>query len=109
VTTEPHQAPTDHGFVPIANYALLSDCENTCLVAPSGAVEWLCLPLPHDPSAFSAVLDRAAGSFRISPAAFSAPVDRRYVPGTLILETIWQTPQRLAKCHRFHGPSTEAA
>jgi alpha,alpha-trehalase len=82
----------DSGFVPIANYALLSDCENTCLVAPTGAVEWMCLPLPHDPSVFSALVDRAAGSFRIAPAGITAPVHRRYVPGTMMLETVWQTP-----------------
>ena len=82
----------DSGFVPIANYALLSDCENTCLVAPTGAVEWMCFPLPHDPSAFSALLDRAAGSFRVAPAGITAPVHRRYIPGTMILETVWQTP-----------------
>ena len=31
-------------FPPIADYAFLSDCEATCLVAPSGNVEWMCLP-----------------------------------------------------------------
>jgi hypothetical protein len=55
-------------FPPIADYAFLSDCENTCLVAPTGAVEWLCLPRPHDPSVFGTLLDRAAGSFRLAPA-----------------------------------------
>ena len=54
-------------FPLIADYALLSDCENTCLIAPSGAVEWLCLPRPHDPSVFGTLLDRSAGSFRFGP------------------------------------------
>ena len=47
-------------FPPIADYAFLSDCEATCLVAPSGAVEWMCLPRPDSPSVFSAMLDRRA-------------------------------------------------
>jgi GH15 family glucan-1,4-alpha-glucosidase len=81
----------DSGFVPIGNYALLSDCENTCLVAPTGAIEWMCLPLPHDSSVFSALLDRTTGSFRIAPSGVTAPVHRRYVPGTMMLETVWQT------------------
>jgi hypothetical protein len=40
------QMRTDHhnGFPPIADYAFLSDCEVGALVAPSGNVEWLCLP-----------------------------------------------------------------
>jgi hypothetical protein len=31
-------------FPPIADYAFLSDCETNCLIAPSGAVEWMCAP-----------------------------------------------------------------
>jgi GH15 family glucan-1,4-alpha-glucosidase len=78
-------------FPPIADYAFLSDCENTCLVAPTGAVEWLCLPRPHDPSVFGTILDRSAGSFRLAPADTAVPANRRYVPGTMVLATTWQT------------------
>ena len=31
-------------YPPIADYAFLSDCEVTALVAPSGSIEWMCLP-----------------------------------------------------------------
>ena len=78
-------------FPPIADYAFLSDCENTCLVAPTGSIEWLCLPKPHDASVFGTVLDRAAGSFRLAPADTAVPANRRYVPGTMVLATTWQT------------------
>ncbi|MGV0800088.1 glycosyl hydrolase family 15, partial [Mycolicibacterium elephantis] len=30
-------------FPPIADYAFLSDCENTCLISSAGSVEWLCV------------------------------------------------------------------
>ena len=43
-------------FPPIADYAFLSDCETNCLIAPSGAVEWMCLPRPDSPSIFTALL-----------------------------------------------------
>jgi len=56
----PSQGELDAIFPPIADYAFLSDCENTCLVAPTGTVEWLCLPRPHDPSVFGTILDRAS-------------------------------------------------
>src|SRR5215210_8807656 len=79
-------------FPPIAEYAFLSDCEVTALVAPSGNVEWLCLPRPDGPSVFGALLDRAAGGFRMGPADVMVPAGRRYLPGTLVLETTWQTP-----------------
>ena len=54
-------------FPPIADYAFLSDCEVNCLIAPSGRLEWMCLPRPDSPSVFAAMLDRAAGSFRFGP------------------------------------------
>src|SRR3954471_19930426 len=78
-------------FPPIAEYAFLSDCETTALVAPSGAVEWLCLPRMDGPSVFGAILDRDAGSFRLSPTDQTVPAGRRYVPGTMIVETTWGT------------------
>lgn len=78
-------------FPGIADYAFLSDCENTCLVAPTGSVEWLCLPRPHDASVFGTILDRAAGSFRLAPADSAVPAHRQYVPGTMVLATTWQT------------------
>jgi alpha,alpha-trehalase len=79
-------------FPPIGDYAFLSNCEQSCLIAPDGAVEWLCLPRPDSPSVFGALLDRTAGSFRFGPANAQVPQNRRYVPGTMVLETTWQTP-----------------
>jgi len=78
-------------FPPIADYAFLSDCETVALVAPGGAVEWMCLPRVDSPSVFGALLDRGAGSFRIGPAGISVPAARRYLPGTMVLETSWGT------------------
>ena len=78
-------------FPPIAEYGFLSDCETTALVAPGGAVEWLCLPRIDSPSVFGALLDRDAGSFRLGPAGVNVPAARRYLPGTMVLETSWGT------------------
>jgi alpha,alpha-trehalase len=78
-------------FPPIGDYAFLSDCETTALIAPSGNVEWLCLPRMDSPSVFGAILDRDAGSFRIAPADVNVPAARRYIPGTIVLETSWET------------------
>jgi alpha,alpha-trehalase len=78
-------------FPPIADYGFLSDCETTALVAPSGSVEWLCLPRIDSPSVFGALLDRDAGRFRLSPAGVQVPAGRRYLPGTMVLETSWGT------------------
>ena len=79
-------------FPPIADYAFLSDCENSCLAAPNGSVEWFCLPGPDSPSLFGALLDRTAGNFRFGPTGTQVPHHRRYIPGTMALETTWHTP-----------------
>src|SRR6202023_2495193 len=67
-------------FPPIAEYAFLSDCEVNCLVAPSGRVEWMCLPRPDGPSVFAAILDRAAGAFRFAPSGVMVPAGGRARP-----------------------------
>src|SRR5487761_2785554 len=87
----PNQEALATIFPGIADYAFLSDCENTCLVAPTGSIEWLCLPRPHDASVFGTILDRAAGSFRLAPIDSAVPAHRQYVPGTMVLATTWQT------------------
>jgi GH15 family glucan-1,4-alpha-glucosidase len=88
--------PAEHhsssNFPGIGDYAFLSDCEANCLIAPSGGVEWMCIPRPDSPSVFTAILDRAGGSFRVAPFGVAVPAARRYLPGTLVLETTWQTP-----------------
>jgi len=78
-------------FPPIADYAFLSDCETTALVAPSGNIEWMCLPRMDSPSVFAAMLDRDAGGFRLGPVDVTVPAARRYLPGTMVLETSWGT------------------
>jgi len=83
--------PRPSPYPPIANYGFLSDCHTTALVAPNGAVEWMCLPRLDSPSVFGSILDRDAGSFRLGPADIMVPAARRYIPGTMVLETTWMT------------------
>jgi GH15 family glucan-1,4-alpha-glucosidase len=51
----------------------------------------MCLPRPDSPSVFGALLDRSAGTFRIGPYDEMVPAARRYLPGSLMVETTWQT------------------
>ena len=92
---EPDAVDGPSPFPPIAEYAFLSDCETNALVAPSGNVEWLCSPRPDGRSVFASMLDRAAGSFRLGPTGVMVPAGRRYLPGTLVLETTWRARRRL--------------
>jgi GH15 family glucan-1,4-alpha-glucosidase len=91
MSLENPEAPHVSPFPPIADYGFLSDCETCALIAPSGAIEWMCLPRHDGPSVFGALLDRDAGTFRLGPADTMVPAARRYLPGTMILETSWGT------------------
>ena len=79
-------------FPPIADYAFLSDCHTGALIAPDGAVDWLCVPRFDSPSVFGSLLDRQAGSFRFGPFGFNVPTQIAYEPGTNVLVTTWKTP-----------------
>ena len=79
-------------FPPIADYAFLSNCHTGALVAPDGAVDWLCVPRFDAPSVFGTLLDRQGGTFRFAPFGINAPSARIYEPGTNILATTWKTP-----------------
>src|SRR5829696_4292684 len=79
-------------FPPIADYALLSDCEVLPPRGPSRKRQFSVPPQMDGPSVFAAILDRQAGRFRAGPLDRMVPAGRRYLPGTMILETTWATP-----------------
>src|SRR5436190_752602 len=79
-------------FPPIADYAFLSNCHTGALVAPDGAIDWLCAPAFDSPSVFGSLLDRQAGFWRFGPFGINHPSARMYEPGTNVLVTTWKTP-----------------
>src|SRR2546425_1241097 len=83
-------ADEPRGSQPVAAYGLLADCNSAALVARDGSIDWLCLPRYDSPSVFGRILDPAAGHWSIRPAgAFTS--ERRYLPGTLVIETTFTT------------------
>src|SRR5205809_3970941 len=77
--------------VPIADYALLSDCRSAALVTRAGSVDWLCFPRFDGPSVFARLLDEQAGHWSIH-AVGATEVSRHYLEGTMVLETTFSTP-----------------
>lgn len=76
---------------PIGDYAVLSDCRSAAPVSSDGSVDWLCFPRFDGPAVFARVLDQDAGHWSIHPSDGTAVVNRRYVPGTLVVETTFRT------------------
>jgi alpha,alpha-trehalase len=89
VTSEPALAERGD-FRPVGDYGLLADCTSAALVDRSGSIDWLCLPRYDSSALFARLLDPRAGHWSIRPRA-SFSVERRYLPGTLVIETTFTT------------------
>lgn len=84
----PQREPPD---LPIADYAMLSDCNTAALVSGGGSIDWLCLPRFDAPSILGRLLDPVAGHWSICPSG-EYEARRQYLPGSLVLETQFATP-----------------
>ena len=78
---ERQSAAAPSPFPPIADYAFLSNCHTGALIAPDGAVDWLCIPSFDAPSVFGSLLDRQAGFFRFGPTASTIRPHASTTPG----------------------------
>ena len=76
----------------LEDYGFIGDTQTGALVGRNGAVEWLCLPRYDSASCFAALVgDERHGRWGLSPAGEIRGSARRYRPGTLVLETEFET------------------
>lgn len=82
---------SDAGYAPISDYALIGNMRTCALVGRDGAIDWACFPRFDSPSAFARLLDRRrGGTFRVVPAQVYRSA-RRYLPGSAVIETTFDT------------------
>ena len=86
----------------IEDYALIGDCKTDALVGKDGSIDWLCWPRFGSATCFAALLGGPEhGRWIIAPRDPKALVSRRYSSGTLVLETIFETPEGAAAAVDF--------
>src|SRR3954465_4299505 len=84
------QAGERGAFKPIGEYGLLADCNSAALVGRDGSIDWLCLPRYDADALFARILDPDGAPGSIRPAG-EHTAERRYLPGTLVIETTFTT------------------
>jgi len=76
----------------IEDYALIGDCKTAALVGRDGSIDWLCWPRFDSAACFAALLGSSDnGRWLIAPKEPPLSISRRYRPGTLVLETEFET------------------
>src|SRR6186997_946734 len=86
----------------IEDYAMIGDCETAALVGCDGSIDWLCWPRFDSDACFAALLGTPEnGRWRIAPKTENYRVTRKYLPGTLILETRFETEEGAVKLTDF--------
>jgi len=91
----------------IEDYALIGDCETAALVGRDGSIDWLCLPRFDSDSCFARLLGQDGnGYWRLCPVGRYV-TQRRYRPGTLILETTFETDHGSVRVTDLMPPKTD--
>ncbi|GAA1729018.1 glycoside hydrolase family 15 protein [Nonomuraea bangladeshensis] len=93
----------------IEDYALIGDMQTAALVGRDGSVDWLCLPRFDSPACFAALLaDPGAGRWLLAPAGAGPCSSRRYLDGTLVLESTWERDGGAVRILDFMPPRGQA-
>ncbi len=94
--------------LPIEDYAMIGNQLTAALVGRNGSIDWLCLPRFDSAACFAALLgERSNGFWMIAPVG-EARVTRTYLDDTLVLETLFETPQGAVALIDFMVPGTPA-
>src|SRR5665811_2204262 len=92
----------------IEDYAIVGDLHTAALIGADRSMDWLCLPHFNSAACFPALLaSPEAGRWLLAPASGGSCTTRRYRPGTLILETEWESADGRVRVTDFMPPRDE--
>jgi GH15 family glucan-1,4-alpha-glucosidase len=101
----PKKQRDPHAVRPIGDYALIGSAHSAALVHREGDIEWLCLPRFDSAAMFASLLgDKNNGHWTMRARVGNgrkASVTRRYLPGTVVLETTIRTAKGTATVTDF--------
>jgi GH15 family glucan-1,4-alpha-glucosidase len=84
--------PERDDYPTIGDYGIIGDGRTLALIARDGSIDWLCFPNFDSPSIFGALVDRRRGGrFWVGVPDPQVRIERRYLPGTAVLETTFHT------------------
>ncbi len=93
--------------LPIEDYALLGDTQTAALVGLDGSIDWLCFPRFDSAACFAKLLGTEEhGRWLLAPAGTARATRRRYRPGTLVLETEFETEDGVVRVVDCMPPRT---
>ena len=94
----------------IEDYALVGDCETAALIGRDGSIDWLCWPRFDSGACFAALLGGPEnGRWLIAPNDTSVRITRRYLDGSLILVTVFETASGIVELVDFMPPRDGSA
>jgi GH15 family glucan-1,4-alpha-glucosidase len=91
----------DTPYPRIEDYAFISDCHCGALISRDGSIDWCCMPRFDDDSSFGRLVDWEKGGHCSIAPTVQYVSSRRYLPGTLVLETWFRTDEGEVKLIDF--------
>lgn len=77
---------------PIEDYGIIGNMISAALIDRNGSIDWLCLPRFDSAACFASLVGNPEhGRWLLAPANPAQQISRRYLPGTPVLETRFET------------------
>ena len=92
----------------IEDYGFIGNMVSCALVGRDGSIDWLCLPHFDSDACFAALLGTPEhGRWLIAPLGGARHTTRRYLPGTAVLETTFETDAGKVSVTDFMPPGDD--